>query len=151
MATTISRRRLLTSALGAAAALGLGGCALPAPRQGDVGVEQTAVVGGVEPSSELDPAVASIVSLIRSEYHYLDLGAIDLPAFAREFQQKAGQRVLETRESDPESFAYAVNTQFLMSTDFFLNGGDEAQALTYRGYFDLYNGCRSPFASFEFS
>jgi hypothetical protein len=35
-----------------------------------------------------------------------------------------------------------------MSTDFFWHDADETRPLLYRRYYDLYDGCQSPFATF---
>jgi len=42
-----------------------------------------------------------------------------------------------------------LTVQFLMSTDFFLNGADESRAVTYRTYYDPHDGCSNPFAEFD--
>jgi hypothetical protein len=38
---------------------------------------------------------------------------------------------------------------FLLSTDFFLNGANEAEPVRYMELFDPYTGCRNPFAVFD--
>jgi hypothetical protein len=56
------------------------------------------------------PGSAAIVSILREQLHYLDLSQIDLAAFAREFQSRAGRSVLASWQRDPNQFSYTLTT-----------------------------------------
>lgn len=141
MPPQLSRRAFLRAALAGAVPLGLAGCAWP-------GVAGALAAPTPPPLNE---ATAAIIGQLRAQFGYLQLDEAGLLAFARDFQAKAGKKVLAQRTSDPGQFEYTLGTQFLLSSDFFTNGADEARPVRYVAYHDLYNGCASPFARFDFS
>jgi hypothetical protein len=177
MTKKISRRKFILSAVTSVASATVSGCVVtPAPPTsptkqapslnptGDSGepvaiTPTTAPITGSTPIREIsseqilaafnDPDLAAVIDILREEFNYLYLSEGDLVAFAYDLKSQAGQRLFKLRESNLDQFKYEACSQFLMSTDFFFNDMDETRPVKYRGYYDRYQGCRSPFAQFD--
>jgi hypothetical protein len=150
MRPTTSRRAFIRSAIGAVAAMAFAGCG-PKDLAGTTGAPLTPS-GDAMPSESITDQFGDgdpVIALLQQKFNYLQLEPAGLIAFAQDFQERAGKKLLGQRESDPGQFEYAVGSQYLMSTDFFRNGADESRPVKYTGYYDIYNGCTSPFAKFD--
>ena len=139
MSLKISRREFILSAVASVVSAGLGWWARgrfktqPAP---------------TSTATAENPNIKVLANLLRKKFDYLILDEADLSAFAHDFQTKAGKKTLDLQKTDPEKFEEMLGRQFLMSTDFFWNGANEALPVKYTAYYDPYKGCTSPFARF---
>ena len=121
--------------LGAVAALSLGiglGRWLYRPRQLD------------------DPWAEQTATTVRRLLPYLRLDEDGLARFAQDLLAR-DQHMLLRRASAGDAQAEAwLGQQFLLSSDFFWHGADEAKTVGYRTYYDPYElPCANPFAYWE--
>jgi hypothetical protein len=143
----ISRRRLLWGTLGVVgvAVIGVGAF-------GKMGIE------------------AEIVAVLRRRLSYLKLDEGGLHAFAKDQASAVVNKKIPTWNRLRYHFMSAVSPSwtryyssfdtrsritrtedtliqnFLLSTDFFLNGGDETRTIGYVAYYDPMRPCQNPFA-----
>jgi hypothetical protein len=81
---------------------------------------------------------------LRYHYHYLDLDPASVDTYIREFEHYVSR--LPRFGSWPD----AVYSRFLLSTDFFWQGADEARRVRYVGFYEPYaRACLNPFARFD--
>ena len=91
-----------------------------------------------------DRSPRAIVAALREEYAYLQIDEAVLDRFASDF-------LADRRRSwdGTEAFPKNERPRFLMSTNFFQNGADEAEPLAYVAYYNPYvSTCHNPFARF---
>jgi hypothetical protein len=92
----------------------------------------------------LDAAVHSPQERLRAHFHYLDL---DPPSIAQFF---ADLRRYRPDLSPRRPLGPSVHNLFLLSTDFFRHGCDEAQRVHYVGFYDpAITPCNNPLATFD--
>jgi hypothetical protein len=118
-----------------------------------VGVERVAVWrrsrGLWSPRARAQQQVGPVVAVLRQKLDYLRLSDGALDTFARDFQARGDAQLKRLSTENPTEFADELTVQFLLSTDFFLNGADESRPVSYRSYYDPYDGCSNPFAEFD--
>lgn len=74
---------------------------------------------------------------IRRHFHYLDLDPDGIEVFVRSYEGKFGRTTWRTNLKD-------VYLRYLMSTDFFQNGADEARTLRFAAFY--WSPCYNPLA-----
>jgi hypothetical protein len=94
---------------------------------------------------QVDP----LITLLRQKLDYLKFSDSDLTTFARDFHARGDAQLKRLATEKPTESADGLTVQFLLSTDFFLNGADESRSVSYRTYYDPYDGCSNPFAEFD--
>ena len=109
----------------------------------------------------------AIAAVLRKRLNYLDLDEAGVLSFARDL---ARTRIIATGklrlaaavgllDFEPPAIGYfttvlhhgeeRVVTAYLLSTDFFLSGADEARKVRYLGYYDPFkDACLNPFPRF---
>jgi hypothetical protein len=80
--------------------------------------------------------LAKRVSMSRMRYHVVSAFGTSYVRFARS----------SNTESGIERARQAVVSTYLLSSDFFLNGSNEARTVHYLGYYDPMHACGNPFA-----
>jgi hypothetical protein len=91
-----------------------------------------------------DRSPRAIVAVLREEYAYLQIDEAVLDRFANDFLSDRRRQWDGTK-----AFPKSERLRFLMSTDFFQNGADEAEPLGYVAYYNPYvSSCHNPFARF---
>ena len=108
----------------------------------------------------------AIIRVLHKRLDYLKLDADGVRRFAADAQQKntishfrlvvidfVGPLYTDTNVSPDGRFGSALRhgedhvvTQFLISSDFFINGADTSRIVKYRGWFDPLVACGNPFA-----
>jgi hypothetical protein len=109
-----------------------------------------------------------IVSILEDNLSYLDLGDIDLYAFADEYIADEGSfgmkgtlyalgypvikraEFLNLEREETTMFNQRMLERFLLSTDFFWNDADETRKIQYLAYNNpIHSPCANPFAQFD--
>ena len=143
----INRRRLLLGGMGAAAVAVIGVAAF-----GKMGIEAEIVSvlrrrlaylklddGGLQAFAK-DQASAVVGKKIptwnRLRYHFLSAVSPSWKRYYRSYDTRS--RIIRTEDT--------LIQNYLLSTDFFLNGGDETQTIKYVAYYDPMRPCQNPFA-----
>jgi hypothetical protein len=108
----------------------------------------------------------AVIRVLHKRLDYLKLDPDGVRSFATDVQQKkfisrfrlrvidfAGPLYGETNVSPDGHFGSALRhgedhvvTQFLISSDFFINGADTSRVVKYRGWFNPLQACGNPFA-----
>jgi hypothetical protein len=131
----MSRRRFLALGAGGASVVALG--ALGASRRGLLSEKnQERLAGNL---AWARGAHLTLEERVRERFHYLRLDPEGVRAFARDFEGRNGPvHRFQRPKVDPFE-------QFLLSTDFFQNGGDETRTIRYVALYDPYlNPCWNP-------
>ncbi len=109
---------------------------------------------------------SAIIKVIRKKLPYLQLDEAGMRQFAADIARKgiissfrlhlidAADGLYTARSLDPDSRLGRalrhgedrVITQYLISSDFFINGADKRRIVKYRGYYDPLVACSNPFA-----
>jgi hypothetical protein len=131
----MSRRRFLALGAGGASVVALGALAAAGPGLLG-GKNRERVAGNLAWASR---AHLTLEERVRERFHYLRLEPEGVRAFARDFTSRnRGVSRFQRPKTDPFE-------QFLLSTDFFRNGGDETRTIRYVALFDPYlNPCWNP-------
>jgi len=112
-----------------------------------------------------------IISILHKKLPYLELDETGLNNFALDFQKTLSEKqvligtwagllkpiysIVDIFKFVPfskkfEQFEGYVVTIFLLSSDFFYNGGDASRIINYRSFYDPYeSGCDNPFAVYN--
>jgi hypothetical protein len=108
----------------------------------------------------------AITDVLRKRLAHLLLDEQGLKTFARDLASKhkvASSRLLLVSAAAPiysrisfdgqSALSHSIRhgeerivTDYLLSTDFFINGADESRLIRYLGYFDPMKACANPFA-----
>ena len=91
------------------------------------------------------PPPDPFVVIIRKKLPYLRISDDEIAKFGIDFRTR-DRALLKLVETDRDRFVYEVCSKLLMSSDFFFNGADVSRPVRYRGYYDPYKKCQSPFA-----
>jgi hypothetical protein len=89
-------------------------------------------------------APAAAVPARSGPFPYLNVDPAAFDAFESDHRRHAGRRLERNQWSDE------VQTQFLLSTDFFRFDADETRLISYVGYYDpSVTPCNNPLARFD--
>ena len=97
-----------------------------------------------------DPWTEQTAATVRRLLPYLRLDEDGLARFAQDLLARDLHALLRRASAGDAQAEAWLGQQFLLSSDFFWQGADEAQTVGYRAYYDPYElPCANPFAHWE--